>query len=802
VTGVSPRAPRILVNTHHHPDHTYGNGFLPDSTTIVGHHLCREGVIRAQLKATEELIADYGDLVVRPPDLTIDSDITLHLDEFPIELKIMGPAHSTNDVGVWLPEQRVMFAGDLAFSGGHPIFLEGSLAGFRAAATHMRSLEPVALLPGHGPACRGDEVGGVLDDLIGYVDWIADLARTSYAAGLTPLEAALKAAGGPYADWPEGERVVCNLHRAYVELFPDYEAPGPLIIPALWPEMLSRLRAVHVPHRVARMSAVLLVAGLLQTAAPSPALAPAAGAPRSAAHGCAARGGGGAVHKPKRVRNIPTGETGWFSSPSLVDLDGDGKLEIVAPFYSTFVFDARGRLLGKGRSSKGRVYAPSVVTDLEGDGIPDIVVGGNEGTVAAYEFRGRLRRKKGWPASTTSGGQAPEVRGLAAGDLDGNGRVEIVATTTNTSAKGAQVFVFNARGKRFRPGGRAHAWPRSRGYGAYGENVAIGNIDDDPRLEIITTFDNHQIHAFNHDGSSVLASPWFKDRESGSGGRRMAWGDFIRWASPKVERRHYHLHQGAWPSPAKQPWLQWTASPPAVADLDGDGRNEVIGLPNVEKHIPYRTQGYAFMVLDGAYGKGNRSARRHPGFKHLLVSNRPVHRPDGDWYPPTGIPAPTLVDLTGDGRPEIVAALPGGRVYAVRPGGRKLWTRTYAPKDAKTFASEVVAADLNKDGTPELVFGTYALHRNAGKLVVLSAKGKKLSTARLRHQHRDGNGVGVPAAPSIADLTGNGTLEIVLTTFDHGIDVYTVPGSDSGCLPWPTGRGNTLRNGTGPSTAP
>jgi len=239
VAGVAERGPRIAVNTHHHPDHTYGNGFLPASTTIIGHHLCREGVLRAGLKATEELPADYGDLVVRPPDLTVGSDITLHLGEFPIELQVMGPAHSTHDIGVWLPEQKVFFAGDLAFSGGHPIFLEGSMAGFRTAVRRMRDLEPIALLPGHGPACRGDEVGRVLDDLEGYVDWIEEIARESYAAGLSPLEAAQKHAAGPYADWPEAERVVCNLHRAYTEVDPAYEPPVPLRIPALWPEMVA-----------------------------------------------------------------------------------------------------------------------------------------------------------------------------------------------------------------------------------------------------------------------------------------------------------------------------------------------------------------------------------------------------------------------------------------------------------------------------------------------------------------------------------------------------------------------------------
>ena len=57
------------------------------------------------------------------------------------------------------------------------------------------------------------------------------------------------------------------------------------------------------------------------------------------------------------------------------------------------------------------------------------------------------------------------------------------------------------------------------------------------------------------------------------------------------------------------PWLQWTASPPSVADLDRDGRNEVVGLPNVERKEPYETQAYAFMVLDGAQRR-RRSGRR------------------------------------------------------------------------------------------------------------------------------------------------------------------------------------------------
>ena len=86
------------------------------------------------------------------------------------------------------------------------------------------------------------------------------------------------------------------------------------------------------------------------------------------------------------------------------------------------------------------------------------------------------------------------------------------------------------------------------------------------------------------------------------------------------------------------------------------------------------------------------------------------------------------------------------------PTGKRLWRYDFAPGAAKTFASEVVAADLNRDGKPELVFGTYSLTPRGGRLVVLSATGKLLHDVRLRNQRADGNGIGVPAAPSIGDL--------------------------------------------------
>ncbi|MBS2019749.1 MAG: VCBS repeat-containing protein [Deltaproteobacteria bacterium] len=535
---------------------------------------------------------------------------------------------------------------------------------------------------------------------------------------------------------------------------------------------------------------------------------------------CKAEGGTAAVQQPQFVRNVRTGETGWFASPAVVDLDKDGKNEIVAALYSTFVFDADGNPRGaKGTATNGRVYAPHVVADLDGDGIMEVVVGGNQGTVAAYEFKnGALSVKAGWPASTASGGQSPETRGMAAADLDGDGKIEVVVTTTNTSNTGAQVFVFSSNGTLFAPGGKTSAWPRynqltgpggdkdfngygNHGYGCYGLNVGIGNLDDDKDLEIVTTYDNHQINVFEPDGTSVLASSWYTNRQTAYDGQRLGWGQWIRWADPKVEDDHMHLHVGEWPDVKTTMWLQFTASAPNVVDIDGDGKNEVVSIPNAEMKEPYETQAYAFLVLEGAHGDGSRSARRKAGFETLPMSDKPAVRASDDYYPPSGMPTPTTVNIVGDSKPEIVAAINDGYVYAIGPDGTRLWRYDFAKGNAKVFASEVVVADLNKDGTPELVFGTYSLEPNGGHLIVLANTGKLLFDVELPGQGTNGNGIGIASAPTIADLDGDGQLEILVQTFEHGIDVFTVPGSGLACLPWPTSRGNLLRNGMGPSSS-
>jgi hypothetical protein len=290
----------------------------------------------------------------------------------------------------------------------------------------------------------------------------------------------------------------------------------------------------------------------------------------------------------------------------------------------------------------------------------------------------------------------------------------------------------------------------------------------------------------------------------------MSWGQFIRWLDPQVEEDHYHLHTGDWPDINQTMWLQWTNSPPSVGDIDGDGRNEVVGVPNVEMDEPYVTYHHAVMVLQGDYeATGRRAARRLPGWEELPLTEAPL--PNDDWYPPGVVPSPALVNIEGDARNEIVTPAGDGYMYAFGPEPTLLWRTDYAQGRPLVNASEAAVADLSGDGRPEIVFGTFGEPGGEdGRLVILSSAGERLHDVKLPNQDpSSGNGVGAAATPTIADLDGDGDLEILVLTIDHGLDVFTVEGSACNCVPagadpalycgpWPTGRGNYLRNGRAP----
>jgi cyclase len=221
IAAVTPVPVSTLVNTHHHGDHTYGNSLF-GAVTIVGHEKCRAAVIAGGLPGNSGLFdpVDWGEVTLAPPTLTFTDRIRLWSDDRPVEVSYVGQAaHTTNDSLVWLPEQEVLFCGDLLFNGGTPFVLMGSVRGaIDVLTTVVAPVPATVIVPGHGAPCGRELIGTV----VGYLEFVLATARQGLAAGLSPLELARGTDLGEYAGWLDRERIVGNLHRAYSDLDPAH----------------------------------------------------------------------------------------------------------------------------------------------------------------------------------------------------------------------------------------------------------------------------------------------------------------------------------------------------------------------------------------------------------------------------------------------------------------------------------------------------------------------------------------------------------------------------------------------------
>ena len=174
IADVTDRPVRTLVNTHHHGDHTYGNYLLPGAT-IVGHQKVRDALLawgRPPEPAYWEPV-DWGHVELAPPFLTYESELRVYVDEMRCDVRYVGrPAHTVADSIVWLPAERVLFAGDLLFNGVTPLMSHGSVSGALAVLDDLEALSPEVVVPGHGT------VGGasMIDDVRGYLRFVQDLA--------------------------------------------------------------------------------------------------------------------------------------------------------------------------------------------------------------------------------------------------------------------------------------------------------------------------------------------------------------------------------------------------------------------------------------------------------------------------------------------------------------------------------------------------------------------------------------------------------------------------------------------------
>ena len=218
IASVTAAPVRTLINTHHHGDHTFGNALFAGAT-IVAHERTREEAIA--FGPARELPywqnPEWGSLPLEPPFLTFTDEVALHVGDQRAQVRHVGtPAHTTNDSIVWFPERSTLFCGDLIFNGGTPFLLMGSVAGsIDVLENVLRPLGAQTIVPGHGPVFHDDgPVAATLD----YLRFVQDLAARGRAVDASPLEVARDTDLGRFRDWPDAERIVGNLHRAYAEL--------------------------------------------------------------------------------------------------------------------------------------------------------------------------------------------------------------------------------------------------------------------------------------------------------------------------------------------------------------------------------------------------------------------------------------------------------------------------------------------------------------------------------------------------------------------------------------------------------
>lgn len=234
IRKVTDRPARTLVNTHHHGDHTHGNYMLP-SATIIAHERCRQVMIDFG-HATMPLFpgVEWGDVKIAPPFVTFEDRLNLYVDDLRVEAIYVGPAHTTNDVVYWVPDRKLLFAGDLVFNQGTPFVVMGSVDGSLAALQRIKDLGAETIVPGHGDVC-GPEI---YDDMAAYLKLVRDDGDRAYDAGLSPLDAAREIDLGRFAAWHDAERIVGNLHRRYSERRGEPTAT-PLDVQTVWQDMLT-----------------------------------------------------------------------------------------------------------------------------------------------------------------------------------------------------------------------------------------------------------------------------------------------------------------------------------------------------------------------------------------------------------------------------------------------------------------------------------------------------------------------------------------------------------------------------------
>lgn len=223
-----------LVNTHANGDHCFGNQLVEGAEVITSEASAAEMENLPPALLAAMLAGDFGDttnaylqeafgpftftdIETPRPTRTFSGELTVEVAGRTAELIEVGPAHTAGDVLVYLPDDRVIFTGDILFIHGTPIVWNGPIQNWLNACQKIIDLDCRAIVPGHGPLTDAAGVRAVAD----YLSYVKAEASVRHEAGMRAEDAARDIELGPYADWLDWERIVINVDAVYREIDAD-----------------------------------------------------------------------------------------------------------------------------------------------------------------------------------------------------------------------------------------------------------------------------------------------------------------------------------------------------------------------------------------------------------------------------------------------------------------------------------------------------------------------------------------------------------------------------------------------------
>ena len=222
IRSVTDRPIKYVINTHYHGDHVFGNQVFSEAVEIIGHKNVRSTLLEIG-EQHKEFFGDYfkvpdtDKVVITPPTLTFDKELSLQFGDKTVNIIHTGSAHTNTDAYIYVPELRLLITGDLLFNGflgfsGDP---NCSIRNWIKALEEMERLDVETVVPGHGPVGNKDDLTafrGYLEKLLAAVKQEMDNGRS-----LAEMKESLKLPD--YKDWGHYEDWLgVNIETAYREI--------------------------------------------------------------------------------------------------------------------------------------------------------------------------------------------------------------------------------------------------------------------------------------------------------------------------------------------------------------------------------------------------------------------------------------------------------------------------------------------------------------------------------------------------------------------------------------------------------